>query len=140
MARARTFRVAVGSGIGRKKVGLSQERVHELVEALQEDGLPRKRFADCSRPNFGMRGNMDLAIETRNLVRHYGPLEALRGLNLHVTRNRVTGFLGRSGAGKSTTIRMLPGMTRRDSGTALGHAIEDPAARGVCGTRKSTAI
>lgn len=72
---------------------------------------------------------MDLAIETRNLVRHYGPVEALRGLNLQVARNRVTGFLGRNGAGKSTTIRTLLGMTRPNSGTGpvLGHAIEDPA-------------
>jgi len=77
-----------------------------------------------------MRSNMELAIETRNLVRHYGPVEALRGLNLQVARNRVTGFLGRNGAGKSTTIRTLLGMTRPDSGagTVLGHAIDDAAA------------
>jgi ABC-2 type transport system ATP-binding protein len=70
---------------------------------------------------------MDLAIETRNLVRRYGNAEALRGLNLQVARNRVTGFLGRNGAGKSTTIRTLLGMTRPDSGTGtvLGHAIDN---------------
>jgi ABC-2 type transport system ATP-binding protein len=77
-----------------------------------------------------MWGNMELAIETRNLVRRYGAVEALRGLNLQVARNRVTGFLGRNGAGKSTTIRTLLGMTRPDSGTGtvLGHAIDDAAA------------
>jgi ABC-2 type transport system ATP-binding protein len=69
----------------------------------------------------------DFAIETGNLIRHYGRVEAVRGLNLRVSRYRVTGFLGRNGAGKSTTIRMLLGMTRptEGSGTVLGRSIID---------------
>src|SRR5580698_3046903 len=69
----------------------------------------------------------DLVIETRNLTRHYGRVEAVRALNLRVSTHRVTGFLGRNGAGKSTTIRMLLGMTRPSEGcgTVLGIPIDD---------------
>lgn len=68
-----------------------------------------------------------LAIETRSLTRRYGQVEAVSALNLKVTRQHITGFLGRNGAGKSTTIRMLLGMTRpsEGTGTVLGHAITD---------------
>ena len=69
----------------------------------------------------------DYAIETANLTRRYGHVEAVRGLNLKVLRGQVTGFLGRNGAGKSTTVRMLLGMTRpsEGNGTVLGHRIAD---------------
>ena len=67
----------------------------------------------------------DYAIDTENLSRRYGRVEAVRGLNLQVSRHQITGFLGRNGAGKTTTIRMLLGMTRpsEGSGTVLGRSI-----------------
>src|SRR6185369_13535209 len=70
---------------------------------------------------------VDSVIETQNLTRRYGRVEAVHALNLKVTRHLVTGFLGRNGAGKSTTIRMLLGMTRpsEGGGTVLGHSIAD---------------
>lgn len=69
----------------------------------------------------------DLAIETTNLTRRYGRVEAVSGLNLKVSRHLITGFLGRNGAGKSTTIRMLLGMTHpsEGSGTVLGRRIDN---------------
>jgi len=67
-------------------------------------------------------------IQTRDLSKSYGDLEAVRGLNLSVARGRITGFLGRNGAGKSTTIKMLLGMIRPTSGDGevLGEKIADP--------------
>jgi ABC-2 type transport system ATP-binding protein len=49
----------------------------------------------------------------------------VRGVNLSIGRNRITTFLGRNGAGKSTTIKMLLGMIRPTvgSGTVLGREI-----------------
>jgi ABC-2 type transport system ATP-binding protein len=69
----------------------------------------------------------DYAIETQNLTKHYGAVEAVSALNLKVLRHQVTGFLGRNGAGKSTTIRMLLGMTRpsKGSGMVLDRPIDD---------------
>lgn len=71
----------------------------------------------------------ELVIETHGLTRHYGTVEAVRDLSLTVERQRITGFLGRNGAGKSTTIKMLLGMIRPTSGTGrvLGYDIADPA-------------
>ncbi|TAM34155.1 MAG: ABC transporter ATP-binding protein [Rhodanobacter sp.] len=70
----------------------------------------------------------ELAIETHGLTRHYGKVEAVRGLSLAVERQCITGFLGRNGAGKSTTIKMLLGMIRPTAGTGrvLGYDIADP--------------
>lgn len=68
------------------------------------------------------------AILTHALTKSYGDVEAVRGLNLSVERNRITAFLGRNGAGKSTTIKMLLGLIRPSSGegTVLGKRIRDP--------------
>jgi ABC-2 type transport system ATP-binding protein len=64
-------------------------------------------------------------IFTHYLTKSYGTAEAVRALNLSVRRNRITAFLGRNGAGKSTTIKMLLGMIRptAGSGTVLGKRI-----------------
>jgi ABC-2 type transport system ATP-binding protein len=67
------------------------------------------------------------AIETRGLTKRFGSFEAVRAIDLKVARRGITGFLGRNGAGKSTTIKMLLGMTHPTSGTGsvLGHRIDD---------------
>jgi ABC-2 type transport system ATP-binding protein len=56
-------------------------------------------------------------IEVRGLAKRYGAVEALRGVDLTVAAGDVYGFLGRNGAGKSTTIRILMGITRPSSGS-----------------------
>jgi ABC-2 type transport system ATP-binding protein len=68
-----------------------------------------------------------LAIHTRELSKSYGAVQAVRGLNMAVAPGRITGFLGRNGAGKSSTIKMLLGMMRPSSGdaTVLGMRIQD---------------
>lgn len=57
-------------------------------------------------------------IEIRELVKEFGSLRALDGLDLTVERGEVHGFLGPNGAGKSTTIRVLLGLLRKDGGEA----------------------
>jgi ABC-2 type transport system ATP-binding protein len=71
-----------------------------------------------------------LVIETSDLRKTYGVVEALRGLNLQVPAGSIFGFLGRNGAGKTTTIKTLVGMTRPNGGAArvLGLPADDPAA------------
>lgn len=56
------------------------------------------------------------SIEVTGLVKTFGHLRALNGLDLHVPAGQVHGFLGPNGAGKSTTIRILLGMYRCDAG------------------------
>jgi ABC-2 type transport system ATP-binding protein len=69
----------------------------------------------------------EAVILTHALTKSYDGKEAVRGLNLSVARNRITAFLGRNGAGKSTTIKMLLGMIQPTSGngTVLGKQIAD---------------
>src|SRR4051812_20648149 len=56
-------------------------------------------------------------IEVQGLVKRFGSVAALDGLNLTVRAGEVHGFLGPNGAGKSTTIRVLLGLLRADSGS-----------------------
>jgi ABC-2 type transport system ATP-binding protein len=71
---------------------------------------------------------MDYVIETCDLCKQFGTVQAVTALNLRVAHNQVTGFLGRNGAGKSTTIKMLLGMTHPTSGSGLllGRSITEP--------------
>lgn len=61
----------------------------------------------------------DLAIVTEGLLKNYGPVRALRGLDLQVQRGEIYGFLGPNGAGKTTTIRCLLDVIRPNGGRAL---------------------
>jgi ABC-2 type transport system ATP-binding protein len=58
------------------------------------------------------------AIEAESLVKTYGDVTALDGLDLHVEAGTVFGLLGPNGAGKSTTVRILTTLSRPDSGRA----------------------
>ncbi|WP_406230754.1 ATP-binding cassette domain-containing protein [Nocardia sp. NBC_01009] len=58
------------------------------------------------------------AISVQDLVKTFGPTRALDGLDLEVGTGEVHGFLGPNGSGKSTTIRVLLGLLRADSGNA----------------------
>ena len=60
----------------------------------------------------------DVVIRTRELVKDYGSVRALAGLDLAVRRGEIFGFLGPNGAGKSTTIRILLDLLRPTAGSA----------------------
>jgi ABC-2 type transport system ATP-binding protein len=59
------------------------------------------------------------AIVVRNLARRFGQFVAVDNVSFDVARGEIFGFLGSNGAGKSTTIRMLCGLLKPTSGTAL---------------------
>src|ERR687887_533184 len=58
------------------------------------------------------------AVHTEALVKRYGDIEAVRGVDLTVERGEVFGFLGPNGAGKSTCVRMLTTLLSITSGSA----------------------
>jgi ABC-2 type transport system ATP-binding protein len=59
------------------------------------------------------------AVEIHDLVKRFDNFVAVDHVNLTVARGEIFGFLGPNGAGKSTTIRMLCGLLKPTSGTAM---------------------
>jgi lipooligosaccharide transport system ATP-binding protein len=78
-----------------------------------------------------------LAIRLRSVVKRYGPIAAVDGLDLEVPEGTCVGLLGPNGAGKSTTMRMLTAQAIADAGEleVLGFTLphESKQARAQCG-------
>jgi ABC-2 type transport system ATP-binding protein len=76
------------------------------------------------RANNG-NGSTDTAIAVRNLVKTFGEVRAVRGVDFDVATGEVFGFLGPNGAGKTTTINMLCTLATPTSGSATvaGHDV-----------------
>jgi ABC-2 type transport system ATP-binding protein len=55
-------------------------------------------------------------IDTRGLSKAFGGIQALKDLNLRVSKNSIFGFLGPNGAGKTTTIKLLLGLIQPSAG------------------------
>ena len=60
----------------------------------------------------------DYVIETKQLTKVYGDQTAVNAVNLHVKRGQIYGLLGRNGAGKTTIMKMILGLTSITSGEA----------------------
>ncbi len=78
-----------------------------------------------------------LAIRLRGVVKRYGPITAVDGLDLDVPEGTCVGLLGPNGAGKSTTMKMLTAQAIADAGelSVLGFTLpgESKQARAQCG-------
>jgi ABC-2 type transport system ATP-binding protein len=74
----------------------------------------------------------DHLLEIDGLVKHYGRVEAVRGIDLTVERGQVFGFLGPNGSGKTTTIRCILGLLRPTAGRI--------SAFGLDATREGVAV
>jgi branched-chain amino acid transport system ATP-binding protein len=77
-------------------------------------------------------------LAVRDLVVHYGVIQALSGISLQVNQGQVVALIGANGAGKSTTLRAISGLVRPTSGSIAfrdaeigGLPSHDIVARGV---------
>ena len=70
------------------------------------------------KPSSHQSGMKTSSIEVHNLVKRYGEIEAVRGIDLEVQQGEIFGFLGPNGAGKSTTIGILATLLKPTSGSA----------------------
>lgn len=74
---------------------------------------------------------MDYVLSTDALSKHYGRFKALDGLDMHVPKGAIYGFVGKNGAGKTTLIRLVCGLQRPSSGSfrLYGRDGRDPEIR-----------
>src|SRR3954462_11641784 len=63
-----------------------------------------------------MNVNSEAAVDVRDLRSAYGPVEAVRGLDLQIARGEVYALLGPNGAGKTTTVEILEGFASPTAG------------------------
>jgi ABC-type sugar transport system ATPase subunit len=70
-------------------------------------------------------------LNARGIRKHYGAVEALRGVNFEISPNEIVGFAGDNGAGKSTLMKIVAGSVRPSAGTLFLNGEEvrefDPA-------------
>lgn len=80
---------------------------------------------------------MATLLQLTNIAKAFGPVKALRGVNLEVRRGEIHALIGENGAGKSTLMKILSGAEQPDSGTVVfdGHpyAPASPAAGRLSG-------
>ena len=71
----------------------------------------------------GFRGHPPPAVAARGLVKHFGDVRAVDGIDLDVPRGMIFGILGPNGAGKTTLLRLLATLAKPDGGSAqvMGH-------------------
>lgn len=58
-------------------------------------------------------------IDINNLIKSYGELQVLKGIDLHIEKKEIFGLIGRSGTGKSTLLRCINGLETYDTGSLI---------------------
>lgn len=67
---------------------------------------------------------MEPIIQLKNLTKHYGEKQVLKGINLDIFPGQVIGYIGPNGAGKSTTVKILCGLISDYEGTVIVDGID----------------
>jgi ABC-2 type transport system ATP-binding protein len=80
--------------------------------------MPAASRAAAASPPASQEADRDSVISARGIVRRFGDVTALDGLDLDVPEGTIYGFIGPSGSGKSTAVRILTGIDRPDEGSA----------------------
>ena len=106
--------------------GSPQELIQKAgVATLEEafiDLLPPEKRAGHQAVQIPPRKEgeaAEIAIEARDLTKHFGDFVAVDHVNFKIGRGEIFGFLGANGCGKSTTMRMLTGLLPPTEGQAL---------------------
>jgi simple sugar transport system ATP-binding protein len=99
------------------------------------------QVADGAAPKtetVGPSSAPDDVLRVEHIAKRFGPVTALRDINLHLKKGEVLGLLGDNGAGKSTLIKILCGFQKPDSGEMFLHgkpyapkSVDDARAQGI---------
>ena len=60
---------------------------------------------------------MEYTIQTYGLSKKYGGYSVVQNVSMHVPKGQIYGLLGRNGAGKTTIMKMVLGLVKKDSGS-----------------------
>mgnify|MGYP001250903818 FL=1 len=63
-------------------------------------------------------------LQIKNLKAYYGPIQALKGIDLEVEKGKITCLIGCNGAGKTTLLKAISGMLRREGSIVLDGQVE----------------
>jgi simple sugar transport system ATP-binding protein len=98
------------------------------------DAIPPAEAPDVVAPSSAP----DDVLRVEHIAKRFGPVTALRDINLHLKKGEVLGLLGDNGAGKSTLIKIMTGFQKQDSGKMFLHgqpyepkSVDDARAKGV---------
>jgi lipoprotein-releasing system ATP-binding protein len=58
-------------------------------------------------------------LEVRNIIKNYGSLQVLKGINLHIKKGEIVSIVGASGAGKSTLLQIVGTLDSPDEGEVI---------------------
>ena len=102
-----------------------RQRTEETANRKRTDGdltgssltVEKVEHRDRSELSAGDDEQGELGIEISNLSKYYGNKMALKNLSVKFYRNMITAFLGRNGAGKSTTWSIITGLVPPSHGT-----------------------
>ena len=72
---------------------------------------------------------MEYVLETNGLCKHYRDFTALHGLNMHIPKGSIYGFVGRNGAGKTTLIRLICGLQEPTDGSFALYGVKNSDAK-----------
>jgi simple sugar transport system ATP-binding protein len=99
-----------------------------------QGAIPRAEAPDVVAPASAP----DDVLRVEHIAKRFGPVTALRDVNLHLKKGEVLGLLGDNGAGKSTLIKIISGFQKQDSGNMLLHgqpyvpkSVDDARAKGI---------
>jgi ABC-type sugar transport system ATPase subunit len=98
----------------------------------------KRAGVDPSEKVVPPRSSPDDVLRVEHITKKFGPVTALRDINLHLKKGEVLGLLGDNGAGKSTLIKILSGFQKPDSGAMFLHgkpyapkSVDDARAQGI---------
>jgi simple sugar transport system ATP-binding protein len=105
-----------------------------VVDPSKPGEIPQAEAPDVVAPS----SSSDDVLRVEHIAKRFGPVTALRDINLHVKKGEVLGLLGDNGAGKSTLIKIMTGFQKQDSGKMFlrgqpyePKSVDDARAKGV---------
>src|SRR5258708_27152092 len=105
----------------------------------REGGTPAVASAATAEAKaVGPTSSPDDVLRVEHIAKRFGPVTALRDINLHLKKGEVLGLLGDNGAGKSTLIKIISGFQKQDSGKMWVHgqpyepkSVDDARSKGI---------